>query len=97
MVKNLPAIQETEEMRLQSLGQGDPLEQEMAAQPACKCKRLRHRFDARDRNIPWRRAWQPTSVFLPGENPMDRGASWAMVHRVTKSWTQLSDLAFTHT
>ena len=21
------------------------------------------------------------------ENPMDRGASWAMVHRVTKSWT----------
>ena len=21
------------------------------------------------------------------ENPMDRGAWWAMVHRVTKSWT----------
>ena len=31
MVKNLPAIQETEEMRLQSLGQGDPMEEEMAA------------------------------------------------------------------
>ena len=28
------------------------------------------------------------------ENPMDGGASWATVHGVTKSWTQLSD--FTH-
>ena len=25
------------------------------------------------------------------ENPMDRGAWWAIVHWVTKSWTQLSD------
>ena len=33
-----------------------------------------------------RRAWQPTPVFLPGE-PMDRGAWWATVHRVVKSWT----------
>ena len=24
------------------------------------------------------------------ENPMDRGACWAVVHGVTKSWTQLS-------
>ena len=36
--------------------------------------------------IPWRRAWQPTPVFLL-ENPMDREAWWAMVHRVAKSWT----------
>ena len=28
------------------------------------------------------REWLPTSVFLPG-NPMDRGAWWATVHRVT--------------
>ena len=27
------------------------------------------------------------------ENPMDRGAWWAIVHGVTKSWTQLSNLA----
>ena len=27
------------------------------------------------------------------ENPMDRGAWWATVHRVAKSWTWLSDLA----
>ena len=25
------------------------------------------------------------------ENPMDRGAWWATVHGVTKSWTHLSD------
>ena len=31
------------------------------------------------------------------ENPMDRGAWWATVHRVAKSWTQLSDLTFTFT
>ena len=27
------------------------------------------------------------------ENPMDRGAWWATVHRVTKSWTRLSNRA----
>ena len=27
----------------------------------------RHRFDARIGKIPWRRKWQPTPVFLPGE------------------------------
>ena len=31
------------------------------------------------------------------ENPMDRGAWWATVHMVTKSWTQLSDFTFTFT
>ena len=25
------------------------------------------------------------------ENPIDRGAWWAMVHGVTKNWTRLSD------
>ena len=29
------------------------------------------------------------------ENPVDRGAWWAAVHRVAKSWTQLSDFPFT--
>ena len=29
------------------------------------------------------------------ENPMDKGAWWAAVHRVTKSWTQLKQLSFT--
>ena len=33
--------------------------------------RRRHKkygFDPWVRNIPWRRAWQPTTVFLPGES-----------------------------
>ena len=29
------------------------------------------------------------------ENPMDRGAWWATVHGVSKSWTQLSNFTFT--
>ena len=29
------------------------------------------------------------------ENPMERGAQWATVHRVSKSWIRLSDLAHT--
>ena len=31
------------------------------------------------------------SSILARENPMDRGACWATVHGVTKSWTWLSD------
>ena len=27
------------------------------------------------------------------QNPMDRGAWWATVHRVTKSWTRLKQLS----
>ena len=35
----------------------------------CQCRRLkRHRFNPWVRNIPWRRAWQPTPVFLPLES-----------------------------
>ena len=29
------------------------------------------------------------------ENPRDRGAWWAVVHGVAKSWTRLSDFTFT--
>ena len=28
------------------------------------------------------------------ENPMDRGAWWATIHGVAKSWTQLSNFTF---
>ena len=38
-------------------------------EPACQCRRLkRHRFKAWVRKIPWRRAQQPTPVFLPGKS-----------------------------
>ena len=37
-------------------------------EPACQCRRpKRHGFDPWVRKIPWRRARQPTPVFLPGE------------------------------
>ena len=42
------------------------------------------------------RKWQPTAVFLP-ENPMDRGAWWATVDGVAKSWTGLSARTHAHT
>ena len=38
------------------------------------------------RKIPWRRKWQPTPVFLPEKNPMDRGAWQAAVHGVAKEF-----------
>ena len=31
------------------------------------------------------------------ENPVDRGAWWAAVHRVAHSWTQLNNVACMHT
>ena len=38
-------------------------------EPACQCRRhKRHWFDPWVRKIPWRRKWQPTPVFLPGES-----------------------------
>ena len=42
--------------------------------------------------IPWRRIWQPTPVFFPGES-MNRGAWRARVHRVSKSHTWLNQLS----
>ena len=36
----------------------------------------------------WRRKWQPTPVFLPGES-QGREAWWAAVYGVAQSWTRL--------
>ena len=47
----------------------------------CQCRRWG--FDDWVGKIPWRRAWQPTPLFLPGDC-MDRGASSATVHGVVK-------------
>ena len=39
-------------------------------EPTCQSRRhKRHRLDPWVRKIPWRRAQQPTLVFLPGESP----------------------------
>ena len=44
------------------------------------------------RTIPWRRAWQPTPGFLPGESHGQKSLA-PMVNRVTKSQTQLKRLS----
>ena len=37
-------------------------------EPTCQCRRQETGFDPWVRKIPWRRAWQPTQVLLPGES-----------------------------
>ena len=62
-------------------------------EPACQCRRCKRcRFNPWVGKIPWRRKWQPTSVFLL-ENPMDRGAWQATVRGVTQSQTWLKWLS----
>ena len=37
---------------------------------ACQCRKCKRcRFNPLTGKIPWRKAWQPTPVFLPGESP----------------------------
>ena len=47
-------------------------------QSSCQCRRPG--FNPWVRKIPWRRKWQPTPVFLPGESPGQRSlvgySSW---------------------
>ena len=57
-------------------------------EPGCQCKRCtRCRFDPWVGKIPWKRAWQPTPVFLPGKSHAQRSledySPW-----VAKSWTE---------
>ena len=59
-------------------------------EPTCQCRRhKRGRFDAWVGKMPWRRKWQPTPEFLPGESCGQRGLLQATVHGVTKSQTWL--------
>ena len=58
-------------------------------EPTCQCSRCKRRkFDPWVGKIPWRRAWQPTPVFLPGESHGQRSLAgyspWD--YRVRVSW-----------
>ena len=53
------------------------------APPAKRRRCVRHGLDPWIVKIPWRRASQPTLVFLPGESH-GRGAWWRTVQRVCK-------------
>ena len=60
----------------------------------CPCGRWKRLgFDSWVQKIPWRRAWQHPVQYSYLENPMDRGAWKATIHRVTKSWSWLSGWA----
>ena len=65
-----------------------------AKEPGCQFRRhKRSRFSHWFRKIPWRRAWQPTPGFLPGESHGQRSYWWATVHRVANSWRWLKRLS----
>ena len=50
----------------------------------CQCRRHRGLgFDPWVRNIPWKRVWQPTPVFLPGKSHGQR-ILVVYIHGVTK-------------
>ena len=58
-------------------------------EPACQCRRhKRCRFDPWIGKIPWRRVWQPTPGFLPGESRGQRSLEgWSpWVCRIRHDW-----------
>ena len=67
-------------------------------EPACQCRRLKRlQFNPWVGKIPWRRAWKPTPVFLPGESPgteepgklLSVGSQRVGYNQATKQSTQL--------
>ena len=56
-------------------------------EPTPQCRR--HGFDPWVGKIPWRRKWQPPTVFLPGKFHGWRSLV-AVDNEVEKSWTQVS-------
>ena len=62
--------------------------------PACQCRRhKRGRFNSWVEKIPWRRAWQLTPVFLPGES---HGQS-ILLQRVRNDWSNWACMQLTFT
>ena len=62
-------------------------------EPTCQCRiRKRREFDPWVGKIPWRRARQPTSLFLPEESHGQRSLA-SYIPRIARSWTQLKWLS----
>ena len=63
-------------------------------EPAHQCRRCKGLgFDPWGRKIPWRRAWQPTPAFLPGESPWTEepgGLQSIGLQRVRHIWSDLA-------
>ena len=63
-------------------------------EPACQCKRCKRRgSNPRVGKVPWRRAWQPTPVLLPGESPWTEepdGLQCIGSQRIGHDWSGLA-------
>ena len=100
-------MKETWEIQVQSLGQEDPLEKEMASYSRILAWKISWTEEpGRLQSMGSRKSWTQLSVHVGEgngtplqysclENPMDGGAWWAAVHGVAKSQTQLNDFTFT--
>ena len=74
--------------------QGMPGNGASGKEPTCQYRRYKRcRFYPWVRKIPWRRVWQYTPTFLPGESHGQRSLSMATVHGVAKNWTWLKQLS----
>ena len=62
-----------------------------SSDPCLQCRRPR--FGPWVGKIPWRREWQPTPVFLPGESHGQRSLG-GYSSGIAKSWTQLRDYTY---
>ena len=63
-------------------------------EPACQCRSCKRcSFNPWVGKIPWKRKWQPTPAFLPGDS-MDRGAWKATVHGVSKELDMTDRLSY---
>ena len=70
-------------------GKGFPGGASGKKKPSCQYRRLKVTWVwSLGQEDPWKRKWQPTPVFLPGDS-MGRGPWRATVHRVAKSWIWL--------
>ena len=63
----------------------------MVKNPPAKAEDMTRGFDPWVRKIRWRRKWQPTPVFLPGEIPWTEEPDRLQSLGVTKNPTRLSD------
>ena len=60
-------------------------------EPACLCRRhKRCRFNPWVGKITWRKAWQPTPVFLPGESHRPGGLQAIRLQRVGHDWSEFA-------
>ena len=67
----------------------------LSQNPPANAGDMRHGFDPWVRKISWRWAWQPTSVFLPGESHGQRSIV-GNSPKDSRLWHNWSDLAHMH-